>query len=257
MAFDTAAYDQKVKEYLAMMQGDSQSQLPSSLQYQTTQQQPVGPTIGSVPPVPGLAGSGLGATVAPIAGSALGAYLAAKGIQDAYKGKSGNTAARIQAGITTGGLSEALRLFGFGKPRTKVEDSRYAALQKGGITGFDRPFQATSDPHAWFRKDLAPDFMGYTDEKNKQGWVNNKFAKSRDVNDLRGDDLVGYSVFGEKYGNDWFGKYNDQQRRDIAQLALDNKAVSEGHGTVKVNWNPTLEEKIKSYLAGASSNGKK
>lgn len=85
---------------------------------------------------------------------------------------------------------------------------------------------------------LPKDFMGNTPQ---YGWVNNKFADSRNEADLRPDDIIGYSAFFQKYGNDWLGKFNDQERRAIAQKALDRGAVREHHGTIDVNWSPELD----------------
>jgi hypothetical protein len=79
----------------------------------------------------------------------------------------------------------------------------------------------------------AADFTGQTSD----GFVNNKFANSRNESDLRPEDIWGYASFFEKYGNDWTGKFNEQQRRDIAQKALDAGAVREHHGTIDIDWN--------------------
>lgn len=79
----------------------------------------------------------------------------------------------------------------------------------------------------------AGDFVGQTAD----GFVNNKFANSRNEGDLRPEDIWGYASFFEKYGNDWMGKFNEQQRRDIAQKALDAGAVREHHGTIDIDWN--------------------
>lgn len=95
----------------------------------------------------------------------------------------------------------------------------------------------------------AADFVGQT----KDGFVNNKFANSRNEADLKGQDLTGYSAFFEKFGNDWMKKFNENQRNQIAQTALDNKAVRERHGTMDVTWNPDLEGKI-SKLTGYKFN---
>lgn len=176
--------------------------------------------------------AGIGAL--PLAGIGIGAGLIGKGLYDTYKGKKGDLLSRASAGIATGGISELARALGlFGGPKTEVEDKRYRALQDQGVSGFDRPFQATKDPHAWYRGDLAKDFIGSATDGQ---WVNNKFAMSRDVKDLRPEDITGYAAFGEKFGNDWLGKYSDADRKRIAQQALDKGAVKEHHGTVDIDW---------------------
>jgi hypothetical protein len=80
---------------------------------------------------------------------------------------------------------------------------------------------------------MPKDFVGNTPQ---YGWVNNKFAESRNESDLKPEDVWGYANFFERYGNDWLGKFNEQQRRDIAQKALASGAVREHKGTIDVDW---------------------
>lgn len=87
------------------------------------------------------ASTGYGSTLStagPVAGSLLGAYLAGRGIRDAYKGKKDNSstglASRVQAGITTGGLSEVGRLFAGGKNKDqKARDGARSLLKERGL----------------------------------------------------------------------------------------------------------------------------
>ena len=88
---------------------------------------------------------------------------------------------------------------------------------------------------------LPQDFVGETPQ---YGWVNNKFATSRNVNDLTGKDIWGYSAFFDKYGNDWLGKFSPQQREAIANRALQRGAVREHHGTIDINWTPELDAEV-------------
>lgn len=74
---------------------------------------------------------------------------------------------------------------------------------------------------------------------------NEKFAMSRDEKDLGAEDIWGYSAFGEKFGNDWLGKFSEDQRRQIAQKALDSGSVREGRGQINVKWSPELDEQVK------------
>lgn len=69
------------------------------------------------------------------------------------------------------------------------------------------------------------------------GYGNVKFAESRNEADLNPEDIVGYSTFMKKFGNDWFGKFNQQQRLGIAKQALDLGAVREQKGTIDIDWN--------------------
>jgi len=88
---------------------------------------------------------------------------------------------------------------------------------------------------------LPQDFRGDTPQ---YGWVNNKFANSRNEADLTARDIWGYSTFFDKFGNDWLGKMNEKQREAIANKALERGAVREHHGTIDINWSPELEADI-------------
>lgn len=88
---------------------------------------------------------------------------------------------------------------------------------------------------------LPKDFVGETPQ---YGWVNNKFAESRNTKDLTGKDIWGYSAFFDKFGNDWLQKFNAKQREDIANKALQRGVVKEGRGSIDVNWSPELEADI-------------
>lgn len=95
---------------------------------------------------------------------------------------------------------------------------------------------------------VALDFQGY---KADGTWVNNKFAMSRNESDLRAEDIWGYAAFFEKFGNDWLGKFNADQRREIAELALKLGCVREHHGTMDITWRPELEQFAASLSRGA------
>ena len=118
-----------------------------------------------------------------------------------------------------------------------TEGLRGEKLAEKGVTGWDK-LMATMpklskgrSKDELTRKDLAADFVG----KDPQGvWVNNKFAQSRNEADLKPEDIWGYSAFGEAFGNDWLGKYSEDQRRQIAQKALDSGKVREHIGTLDI-----------------------
>lgn len=125
----------------------------------------------------------------------------------------------------------------------KTEGKRLKGLQKKGIEIPDfltLPMQLKQGR----RKEqlvnpyLPKDFIG---KDPKYGWTNNKFAESRNVADLRPEDIWGYSAFFDRYGNDWLKKFSEQQRRDIAQSALNRGAVKEHHGTIDIDWTPELQ----------------
>lgn len=127
----------------------------------------------------------------------------------------------------------------------KTEGNRLKKLEEQGVEipeGFSLPTLLTRGrtKDELVRKDLPEDFVGFAPDG---GWVNNKFARSRNVKDLQGTDIVGYSAWFEKYGNDWM-KLTPEQRQQIAQTALNNNAVKEHHGTIDINWTPELETQI-------------
>lgn len=164
--------------------------------------------------------------------AAAGTYLGGKGIYDAFKGSKTKTptdaAARLQAGITTGGLSEIGRLFGLGGgPKSNLEQKRREALGKKGVA---LPTYRKGSGNV--RKDLASDFIG---QDPSGQWVNNAFATSRNESNLRPDDLRGSAAVFEKFGSDWLRKGTDEQNQ-ILQGALNSGAVREHHGTIDIDW---------------------
>ena len=133
------------------------------------------------------------------------------------------------------------------KPQTQVEEKRWKALRDAG---FDIPQWVTDgkdikDKNAWYNKDLAPDFVGTAPEGGQ--WTNNKFAMSRDVADLRPEDIWGYADNTETFGNNWADS-SEEARRQVMQMALDNKLVEEGKGTVDINWTPELLDQAQTIL---------
>lgn len=156
-------------------------------------------------------------------------------------------------GLGMGGANELLDT-----NRYKKEGNRLAELEKKGVKIPDSMKLAMTlergrTKDELVNKNFAADFVG---NDGKGGWVNNKFANSRDTNDLKKEDIWGYSAFSEKFGNDWWNKFSTQQRADIAQAALDNKAVKEHHGTIDINWNPQLDSSIKTILGNADGGNK-
>lgn len=143
-------------------------------------------------------------------------------------------AALIGAGLLGGGLAGS-RLGD--KDKWKTEGKRLGKLIDSGVNipeslQIPRSLQKGRSKAELVNPNYANDFIGQT----KDGFVNNKFANSRSESDLRPEDIWGYSGMFERYGNDWLGKFNEQQRRDIAQKALNAGAVKEHHGTIDVDW---------------------
>lgn len=114
------------------------------------------------------------------------------------------------------------------------EHRRLLDLQSRGIDVPEQFLEATRLEKGRGKEDL----IAIEKEKEAAGQYSNvKFAETRDESDLNPEDIWGYSTFLDKFGNDWLGTFSEDQRRQIAQKALDAGAVNEHHGTVDIDWN--------------------
>lgn len=153
--------------------------------------------------------------------------LGSEDVQNALGSLAGNPFAMYRA---------AEKLFGFGdQNKWKTERRKLDKLKDKGIYVPENLAAANLNKaqgrNAGYRQELGADFIGRDEQGN---WVNNKFAQSRNVADLRPEDIVNYSAFAEK-DPEWFKKPLDQ-RLQIADQALQAGAVSEGKGSIKVDW---------------------
>jgi len=204
-----------------------------------------GSVVGNATDITNFAGSAtpyLGA-----AGTALGAYSALQGIKkkdplSAGLGGLGAVTGLNMMGYTLGpvGIAAAIGVplvaalankMG-DKDRWKTEGKRLNKLRDAGI---NIP-QMESDTLSRGRS--KKELIAIEEQKAAQGLPSNvEFAQTRDEKFLKPEDIWGYSTFFEKYGNDWLGKFTEQQRRDIAQQALNAGAVKEQRGTIDIDWN--------------------
>lgn len=131
-------------------------------------------------------------------------------------------------GLGLGGANEL-----FDTNRYKTEGNR---LQKLIDQGINIPEELRGP--MYLRKGRSKEeLIAQEEAKVAQGQYGNpEFARSRDEKDLRPEDIWGYSAFFKKYGNDWLGKFSEQERRDIAQKALDAGAVNERRGSIDIDW---------------------
>lgn len=223
---------------------------------------PATSTLGSIAPYAGLAGAGLGAyglynaldsgdkKSGALSGAALGGGLAAAaplvGLGPVGWGALGLAA--LGGGLGGFGLTSA---FG-SKNRWKEEQDRVGKLADKGVTGW-KELQAT---YPKLTKGRSIGELVAIEEANKAAGKHNNvdFARTRDIKYLKPEDIWGYSTFGEKFGNDWLGKYTEGQRRGIAQQLLDAGAVTEGRGQIKVDWNkyqPQIADALKAPVTAA------
>lgn len=119
------------------------------------------------------------------------------------------------------------------KDRYLTEHRRLLDLQQSGVNVPESLLAGTRLERGRSKAEL----VAAEEAKKARGEYSNvEFAQSRDEKLLKPEDIWGYSAFMKKYGNDWFNKFNEQQRRDIAQRALDAGAVREHHGTIDIDW---------------------
>jgi len=208
-------------------------------------------TIGSA----ALTGASVGGPIGAAIGGAAGAAMEAPGAwrTSSQAQKQGDALGSLR-GLGVFAVSHPARMAALlgsvlrREPQTQVEEKRWKKLQQAGfdIPEWVKKGEDIKDPNAHYRSDLAADHIGQTD----QGWNNNLFAKSRNEADLRPEDIWGYADNTESFGKNWMGSSEDA-RRQVMQLALDNKLVDEHHGTVDINWTPELLQQAQTVLGDA------
>lgn len=191
---------------------------------------------GATPGAFGLGGiSGAGLAAAPLAAAT--AYYSATGVKDALKGKDLSFPQQAALALPTFGLSLAYNPIKglFDKDEWKREKNSLNKLKDDGVFIPDNLLEGMPTKgrklSSLVEKDLPPDFVGTTPDGR---WVNNKFANSRNVADLQPTDIVNYSAFAE-HDPQWFNKPMEE-RLALAEQALAANAVTEGKGTIKVDF---------------------
>lgn len=231
---------------------------------------PAGASTAAAPGAFSLSGIGsAGNAILPIAG-AIGAYDLFKNDREGVRGYlqgagsgaalgayGGPVGAAIGAGVGLGavGIRDAF----FSPPKTQEEEKRWGNLQKQGL---QIPDWVKNDidikaKDAGYRGDLGANFVGNAPTAGKSSgstadaagnWVNNKFAKSRNVADLTGKDIWGYADFSEKFGPNWMNT-SESNREAIANKALEMGIVSEGKGTINLKNDKGFMDYANSLLA--------
>lgn len=192
--------------------------------------------------IPGLIGAGLALDVLANkkhgASGALEGALAGGGIGWTFGGPVG---AAIGAPIGAG-----IGYFGnFGdEDKYLTEYNRAQALRDQGVNWMFNTIAPTSGRS----KDELVEEATRNVASGKYG--NPEFERTRDEKLLRPEDIMGNAVFGERFGADWFEKFTDSQRRQIAQAAINQGLVREHHGTIDVEFGGDFDAQIQRILAG-------
>lgn len=180
-----------------------------------------------------LRGVGQGAA----SGAALGSFFGPPG-------------AAIGGGI--GGLV-GLGKVAFGHKSTKdYQAERRKALIDKGVTGYaDYANQAMlGDEEYWklhegqrqnsagARTDIPDDFTGYDTEGkfgHKGRWYNEAYATTGDMKYLKPEDVWGQEGMFTTFGDDWLGKYSEDERRRISQRLLDEGLLESNKGDIIIH----------------------
>lgn len=168
-----------------------------------------------------------------------------EGLKPANMLAFGLTGAPMLGGLM-GGVND---FFGGDGDKWKEESNRLSDLRDDGTFIPDEIFNTM--PTQGRSKDelrnqsVAADYIGFDPSGN---WTNNKFNDSRDLKDLRPEDIVGYATWAERDPL-WFEKPL-QERLNVANAALQANAVSEHNGTIDVDF-----EKFDPGAAPASYSG--
>lgn len=205
-----------------------------------------------------LGGGPVGAAIAAAPAAVGMVSNAARGFKEASEAGDMESAAR-QIAPSTGLLSSltgasmvlpfaapalAAASYFMRKPKTKVEENRWKKLREAG---FEVPkwVEDKSLKSDIYREDLGADFVGKTEEGN---FVNNIFAKSRNEADLRPEDLIERATAYETFGQNW-SDTNEETRKRIMDLALQNQIVREHKGTIDINWTPEILSQAENILS--------
>jgi hypothetical protein len=267
--FDPQAYEREVAAKLGLLlesQGIDPANTPKYASYESDGAAPSsgGGQLLSMLGSQGLkygakkAASSLGLTGGGEAAAQVGSQLAQTAAQNAAWNAAGTAATEQAAAQALGqqagtqlagqtGMSSlgsyvppALALYVIGKGiygslkhknRDKYKDE-FLRAEKLRQSGVDWQFNTEMPTKGRSREELVAEELA---KQSRGEWGNPTFAQSRDVKDLKPEDIWGYSVFGEKYGNDWLGKFSEDQRKQIAQKYLDEGLVREHASTLDLD----------------------
>lgn len=191
------------------------------------------------------AAGGLGAL--PIAGIGIGALLAGKAGYDMFRGKKPNLLGRIVLGGATGGLSEIAKAAGlFGHKSTK----EYQREKWGDLAGSAHTPTQT----------YANNYLNYlgSDQAKIDAQYPNTFEGKKAAGTLKAEDVWGGHGMFKTFGDDWLGKYTEDQRRAVSNALLANDLIRTSKGDQYITDEARAKElaasSIQSLLAKPANN---
>lgn len=174
---------------------------------------------GAVPGLLEAAPGTVGAGILPALGVAAGAYTGYQsilGAKNAFQDKKLDTQQKLALALPTFGLSLFSDQLGIGRPSTKeIQQKRRDDLIKQNVTGYQN--YATGNTF-----DVRPE-------------IDKGFDQSRNESMLTPEQVWGSEAMFETFGNDWLGKYDEAQRREISNRLIQSGGVRESRGGLYVD----------------------
>lgn len=166
-----------------------------------------------------VAAGGLGAL--PIAGIGIAGLLAGKAGYDMFKGKKPSLPGRIILGMGTGGLSEVANHFLNHKSTKEYQRERWGNLG-----------ESTHAPTAQY----ANNYLNYlgSDQAKIDAQYPNTFGAKKEAGTLKAEDVWGGLGMFKTFGDDWLGKYSEDQRRNISNELIKQNLLGNSKGDITI-----------------------
>jgi hypothetical protein len=195
---------------------------------------------------PTILGNAAGMGAGPLAAIGVGTYLGGEAAYDMLKGRKPGLPGRIVLGMATGGLSElAPSLFGH-KSTKEYQQDKWGGFAKSNYA-----------PTAAYGKQYL-DYLG-SDRAKTDALYQNTLEGKKAAGTLKAEDVWGGAGMFDTFGNDWLGKYTEDQRRAISTSLLANDLIKTSKGDQYITDQTKAKElaasSIASLLAKPANNG--